>query len=1438
MVKSAPKQKVGINKVFNRPSNGPPTSGGTVGDRNLNNLSGVGNKPRFNKNLVLNNGNNADKDVLTSDLLITKIPNGPTIAGGTINDLYLNNNEGVGNMPRTNNNVASNNGNNANNNELTPEILMIDSDNGSDISININNNSNSCKNIQKIQINSNAVHNAAIGMDANDDDWSLDSASIRSDVINASARGSRYNLRKRNINIKNNKDALAFPVNIESDGDDLDNNDIIHEVDANTIGGHGRLGIEDDNVEVGIINANARVDIIGENQGENANVWGDIELDQRLEDDVRFKNNLHFVCPIIHQTGRTCDFSFQLCKNNTQCLNHLNKYANNIEEAVYRQQLTNVYGFVRCATCHQSFCGTNGYNRHYRLMHAIDNDNPQVINNNNEATNGNNVDGDGDGENDQRAQGDGLRGRRLELTFIRSNDRTIIHEISKMSIKILQIATTAAGDQNNELLDKANAAFLLIPSIFAIIQAINKNRKLEEYRKRVLAYTSRMGEARGDEAYVQAIIDSYYNQYTKAYQTLIVLRKAMIRVEMDPIIKVERRAAKEVRSGKPRRGLRMFEEAHRMRRQVQENVPITVHRPLTSMETREYLDRNDLYPQGGDEELDGPVLQPEYSISMEETREVINTLNKETSAGVSGWTNEFLRTICDTTYNDQADGFTGTLARVLTLMSKNQFGDPDPWIAARLALIDKPDTQDLRPIAIGEVIRRVFGKVILRKLKDPIDAIMSDLQYGVGMAGGCEILAQKIGAIMKIIDQEDNDHIDAVSVDRQLGLALIDLKNAYGNLSRKAMDVAVRTHLPQLQTAFRFLYGAPSKIYHSDGEEVARVERGVQQGCVLAALVFCLGIYDSLKDVSTAHPRVKIGFFIDDGSVFGENRNLLPAMQMLETRLAAVGLKINGQKSGYYVHPDSRVGTHLVVSNEVSIPRVDYYKVLGVPSGNINKVEAAIDKKLRKAASPLEFMHQVPIDIAYVLLRFCITARPMYLARNVPSAIISERLATFDKQVDTTIAKMIGVTALSDRAKILRGLGITFNGMGVARLATVNRYAFCACFLTLVHHLQVSEDNELLRAIDRSDIEESKWILPVAERKMIVDLLGGSYFQDPEDLGGASLGLVNPIYKYKEVHIIKSIRIPRDEAENEKFDNRFRQKALAMIAMKAAHASLVKKCADSGDVINAVNIMCSPTSSAYQQFMLSGMSTAMVYRLEKDEFIEMLRRKLTVGICEVQGSSATCGGCGKTFQHLHHVDPEIRDKALTALTEHAGACGIAARDRHQVHNNLRDRLAKAIKDVVSTVDVAIEAGVEGYGRNNRMDIKVTYQQTGLSRLIDVGYVAASAQEVRAKACKPDGADAAIEAKQKAKIIHIQRSNLSEALKASFVPFIISNTGRVGPCALEFLNTLFEWNTRPIIFNARIANIRKHFIYSVGTSTARHAARYRIALRKNLTWSDT
>ena len=89
--------------------------------------------------------------------------------------------------------------------------------------------------------------------------------------------------------------------------------------------------------------------------------------------------------------------------------------------------------------------------------------------------------------------------------------------------------------------------------------------------------------------------------------------------------------------------------------------------------------------------------------------------------------------------------------------------------ASRLIPLDK--NPGVRPIGIGETIRRIIGKSVMTLLKGDVTQAAGALQVCAGQDGGCEAA---IHAMKKAFDSEDCEAV-----------LLVDASNAFNNLNRK-----------------------------------------------------------------------------------------------------------------------------------------------------------------------------------------------------------------------------------------------------------------------------------------------------------------------------------------------------------------------------------------------------------------------------------------------------------------------------------------------------------------------------------------------------------------------------------------------------------------------------------------------------------------------------
>ena len=94
----------------------------------------------------------------------------------------------------------------------------------------------------------------------------------------------------------------------------------------------------------------------------------------------------------------------------------------------------------------------------------------------------------------------------------------------------------------------------------------------------------------------------------------------------------------------------------------------------------------------------------------------------------------------------------------------------EAYLACRLVPLDKKP--GLRPIGIGEVLRRIAGKVVMSISK--IDVINSVSQFQLcGQESGCEAA---IHSIREIFEEEDTE-----------GVLLVDAENAFNNINRSTI---------------------------------------------------------------------------------------------------------------------------------------------------------------------------------------------------------------------------------------------------------------------------------------------------------------------------------------------------------------------------------------------------------------------------------------------------------------------------------------------------------------------------------------------------------------------------------------------------------------------------------------------------------------------------
>jgi hypothetical protein len=119
---------------------------------------------------------------------------------------------------------------------------------------------------------------------------------------------------------------------------------------------------------------------------------------------------------------------------------------------------------------------------------------------------------------------------------------------------------------------------------------------------------------------------------------------------------------------------------------------------------------------------------------------------------------------------------------------------PYPCGAGLFAAVKKDGS--LRPIAVGEILRRLTSKGFSRVLAEKAAGILSPHQLGVGVPGGCEGIAH---TVRQVVEEgvEDPD----------LYVLRVDLNNAFNTADRRTTFTEMERLFPECMSWIRTCYG-------------------------------------------------------------------------------------------------------------------------------------------------------------------------------------------------------------------------------------------------------------------------------------------------------------------------------------------------------------------------------------------------------------------------------------------------------------------------------------------------------------------------------------------------------------------------------------------------------------------------------------------------------
>jgi hypothetical protein len=734
-------------------------------------------------------------------------------------------------------------------------------------------------------------------------------------------------------------------------------------------------------------------------------------------------------------------------------------------------------------------------------------------------------------------------------------------------------------------------------------------------------------------------------------------------------------------------------------------------------------------------------------------------------AGITGWRYEHLQALLP----DDGEGGLGLLLPVAEAILNSRLPADIARIlsAARLTGLTKK-TGGVRPIAVGDVLRRWPTRAICIEHKKEWEEHFAPWQFAIGVSSGPEKLAASVRSYLES------------STDR--GVVCLDAKNAFNEADRQQIMDAVALDYPQLLDYFWQWYGEPAELWFTkaDGSiEVILSSEGTQQGDPAAPFLFSLGLQRRLAASAALSIRPHVTAFMDDVQVAAPCTELGAAARHTMTCLqeympmadkskafSPAGLPIPGLPADVRISPDGLL-------------------MVGVPLGSREFLLSQLQQKATEATTVLPHLAHLSAQTAVLLLRFCVNPRIHFALRTIAPADApggKAILQAYDTAIFSSFESAIGLApgALSLTEQLQVGLPVSMGGFGLPRAALLWNAAYYGCAGATLHSVlsrSTERDGQpCLPGPSTADaIAALPWVhaadsarLPLLELR--VPPPGGRGDRATQHLDTA--GALEPPTEVEELLPAASEQLKAAErfppplelakhplpglqtrgTQSVSFHAFCNRRWGAETALSVAGTARLLSCIGPG---SGAWLFALP-SCASQRFSDPQFHVACQLRLGH-----------AIAQCAVAGRCS----CGAT------VDP---------LGYHFLCCNHGV-ERNWRHDTTRDTLADIARQSghAATTEKTLQAlGIRSSHPDKRLDV-VCFKKQGFTTGIDVSIVFPAAKDYVVAASKTPGATAlAAEAKKDAHYV----SDLKTA-GYQFVPAIAEVFGRWGPAMPQFLRSL-------------------------------------------------
>ena len=418
--------------------------------------------------------------------------------------------------------------------------------------------------------------------------------------------------------------------------------------------------------------------------------------------------------------------------------------------------------------------------------------------------------------------------------------------------------------------------------------------------------------------------------------------------------------------------------------------------------------------------------------AIPEVKAALNSFRNGTAPGGSQARVSFLKDALTIPAGDADERLSGALTEVINLLAKGIVPDGvAPWIAgAPLYPLRKKDS-GVRPVAVGEVLRRLVAKCFCTRLKLKCEELFTEVgQVGVGVRGGAEAAVIAVRTALQ-------------NVDKKQWTLKVDLENAYNSIDRQAILSMVHRFFPELTAWYRLCYGTAAKLYCEGKVLPFDSSQGVQQGDPLGPLLFALGLWRTCKELKETLQRETLSvWFLDDGTIVGEAEEVARAWNIIKAEVQKVGLKVNMAKCELIPPRDCHEEPPIAL-REIPCLEGSDFELLGAPVGGKQFCEDYLRervKKIQSALNNLEIVDDPQVEL--LLIRYCLAfPRFVFCMRSVAPEDMTAAVREFDCMISSVLRERLGILVTKDQETQAR-LPVALGGLGVLKADDATESAY------------------------------------------------------------------------------------------------------------------------------------------------------------------------------------------------------------------------------------------------------------------------------------------------------------------------------------------------------------------------------------------------------------